>query len=269
MEIVMDFGSDGAQKIADLRTKVRRYQARYGELEGMVDLEKANRALAVRQRRLDQLSEEYQRIASRMRSLTAEVERIERWMEFCVEDVVARARRAHAEGWSPTAVLGYRLWAVGPDGMHGVKMAWRERTMTATCLARGGSDEIPHTDGRCGRLGCGVYAAKSIDSLFRGFDVTGIGDVAVGLVALTGKVVEHETGYRAAEATVVALGACHGSHLLLTSDPDHIDQVFADPSLITNEPVVETQQERLLEMETYVEQAARRATPWTLASSSE
>lgn len=265
----MECGSDGARRIAQLRAQVHRYRARYGELDGMVDLEQADRALGVRERRLEQLTTEYQRIGLRMRSLNAEVERIERWIQFCLEDVVARARQAHAEGWSPTAVLGYRLWAIGEDGMHGVKMAWRGRTMTATCLARGGSEEIPHTDGRCGRLGCGVYAAKSVDSLFRGFDVSGIGDVALGLVALTGKVVEHETGYRAAAATVVALGASHGEHLLLTDDADRIDTVFARPTLITGEPVVETHQERLLEMETYVEQAARRMSRWTLASNSE
>jgi len=263
------FDTDNAQRLAELREVVRRYQDRYGELEGMVDLAKANSALASRRRRFDHLAAEHQRIQKEMRSMASEVERIERWMEFCLEDVVTRTREKHAEGWSPTPVLGYRLWAVGAQCLHGVKMAWSSRKMTATCLSRGDQGEIPHTDGRCGRLGCGVYAAKSVDPLYRGFDVAGIGDVALGLVALTGKVVEHDSGYRAAEAEVIALGACFGNHVLLTADPDLVDAVIADPTLIKNEPRIEVNRQRLLEMETFVELEARRARQWISGTSSE
>ena len=257
-------GTDRTQRLAELRATVRRYEERYGDLAGMVDLAKASSAMASRQRRYDQLAEELERIQARMRSMRSEVQRIERWLEFCLEDVVARAREDHAEGWSPTPVLGYRLWAVGDDALHGVKMAWSERSLVATCLSRGGDNEIPHTDGRCGRLGCGVYAAKTVDPLYTEFDVSAIGDVALGLVALTGKVVEHDDGYRGAEATVVALGASLEGHLLLSSDPERIEAVFADPTIIRSERRVETEGERLLEMETFVEREAGRARPWTL-----
>lgn len=260
-------GRNSAQHIAELRAAVRVYQDRYGELDGMVDLAATDGALVARRRRLDQLAEERERIRAEMRSMESEVARIERWMEFCLEDVVARAREAHAEGWSPTPVLGYRIWGVGSRGLRGVKMVWRDRRMTATCLSHGGSNEVPHTDGRCGRLGCGVYAAKSIDRLYRDFEVAAIGDVALGLVALAGKVVEHESGYRGAEATVIALGVSLGAHVLLTSDPDQIDRVFAQPSVVKREPIVATSGARLHQMETYIEQQARR-TSWTLASSS-
>lgn len=265
----LDFGTDTAQRLAELRATVRRYQDRYGELDGMTDLAKAASALATRQRRLEQLSKEYQRIDKQMRAMASEVERIEHWMEFCLEDVINRARRAHAEGWSPTPVLGFRLWAVGSLGLHGVKMAWPGRRLTATCLSTRGRYEIPHTDGRCGRLGCGVYAAKTVDPLFTEFDIAAIGDVALGLVALTGKVVEHESGYRGAEAEVIALGASLGDHLLLTADLEQIEAVFTDPTLIRREPVVEFERQRLLEMETFVETRARRATRWILENSSE
>lgn len=271
LEIEMDlaFGTDNAQRLAELRDTVRRYQDRYGELEGMVDLDKANSALASRRRRFEHLAAEQQRIQKELRSTASEVERIERWMEFCLEDVVTRTREKHAEGWSPTPVLGYRLWAVGAQCLHGVKMAWSSRKMTATCLSRGDQGEIPHTDGRCGRLGCGVYAAKSVDPLYREFDVAGIGDVALGLVALTGKVVEHDSGYRAAEAEIIALGACFGDHVLLTADPHLIDAVIADPTLIKDEPRIEVDRQRLLEMETFVEIEARRARQWISGTSSE
>lgn len=264
-EIVMEsaFGTQTTQRLADLRRSVRRYQDRYGELAGMIDLKKANDAMASRQRRLAKLAEEAARIEAEMHSMSSEVQRIERWVEFCLEDVIERAKRDHAEGWSPAPVLGYRLWGVGNEFLYGVKIPWESRTLEATCLAHRGSDEIPHTDGRCGRLGCGVYAAKTVAPLYTEFDVSAIGDLAIGLVALTGKVVEHVDGYRGAAATVVALGVSVRRHLLLTSDPMKIDGVFADPSVVICAPEVRTQERRLQEMEAFVTNEARRARPWT------
>jgi hypothetical protein len=249
-------------RLAELRQVLRRYQDRYGELSGLVDVSKANSAMAARQRRLDQLSEEAQRIEMRIESLTSEIRRIEKWLEFCLEDAIATAKRDNAEGWSPVPVLGYRLWGVSPEELHGVKMAWPSRTMTAACLSRRDAGEKPHSDGRCGRLGCGVYAARTVDPLYAEFGVRRMADLALGLVALTGKVVEHDAGYRAAEATVVALGATLKGHLLLTADPREIDAVFADPQHIRRAPVVDSSGQRLAEMETFVTEEARRAEQW-------
>lgn len=262
-------GTESTQRLAELRAEVRLYQDRYGELAGMMAVAKANSAMAARQRRLEALAAEHDRIQQQMESMTSEVRRLERWVEFCLEEVIVRAKQDHAEGWSPTAVLGFRLWGVASDGLYGVKMAWPGRTVTAACLTKPGAGEIPHTDGRCGRLGCGVYAAKTVDPLFTEFDVSAIGDLALGLVAMTGKVVEHDAGYRSAEATVVAIGASLGSHLLLTSDPHRIDALFEDPTVIRAEREVETEKQRLAEMEAFVIAEARRATPWILEINSE
>ena len=267
MEPVLDI--ETTHRLAELRQTVRRYQERYGELGGMIDVAKANAAMTSRRRRLDKLEEEAARIQTDINSMSSEVQRIERWVEFCLEDVIAKAKEDHAEGWSPTPVLGYRLWGVGEEALHGVKMPWLDRTLVATCLSRGGAEEIPHTDGRCGRLGCGVYAAKSVDPLYTEFDVSAIGDVALGLVELSGKVVEHDEGYRAASATVIALAASLGEHLLLTSDTAAIDAAFADPTVIRCEQKIEIEGQRLAEMETFVMAQARRATPWTLAINNE
>jgi hypothetical protein len=263
-EIAMQpaLGPDTTQRLAELRREMRRYQDRYGELAGMVDVSKANSAMAARQRRLDKLREEEERVRSQIDSMTSEVQRIEKWLEFCLEDAIGRAKRDHAEGWSPRPVYGYRVWGVSDEELHGVKMPWTSRKLVATCLSRGDVGEIPHSDGRCGRLGCGVYAAKTVDPLYKEFNVWGMNDVALGLVALTGKVVEHDNGYRAAEATVVALGAKLDGHQLLTTDPDEIDAVFADPTLIHRAPRVDSMEQSLAEMEVFVNEEARRAEQW-------
>jgi hypothetical protein len=156
-------GTKRHEQLTELRATLRRYEDRYGKLEGMVDLTKARSALAVRQRRYDRLVAEYEAVRKDKEAMESEIDRIEEWIVFCLESVIEKAREDHAEGWSPTAVLGYRLWAVGKDGLHGVKMRWPGPTLEATCLSRGGDSEIPHTDGRCGRLGCGVYASKTVD----------------------------------------------------------------------------------------------------------
>jgi hypothetical protein len=263
-----EFSPRSAKRIAELRAEVRHYEARYGALEGTAEVQRAEAALLARQRRYNCLVEEAERLARQVRSAQDEVDRLEAWIEFCLADVVSRAKRDHAEGWSPTAVMGYRLWAVTPDGLNGVRMTWPGRTLVATCRRRGDDGEVPHADGGCGRLGCGVYAAKSLDELLKGFDLEEIGDVALGLVEMTGKVVEHESGYRGAVATAGALAAELDGHVLVTSDPVEIERVFAHPAVITAGPEVETPRQRLFQMETYIEQRARRNTPWTLATSS-
>lgn len=55
-------------------------------------------------------------------------------------------------------------------------------------------------------------------------------DSVVGVVAMTGKVVEHERGYRASAATVIAVVANDGRSRLATTDPEVIEALFDDPS---------------------------------------
>lgn len=255
-------GPEGTPRIAELRRELRRYQDRYGDLSGMFDVSKANGAMTSRQRRLDKLRQEEEHIRTQIESMISEMRRIEKWLEFCLEDVIARAKDEHAEGWSPRPVYGYRLWGVDEEELYGVKMPWTSRTLVAKCLTRGNEGEIPHSDGSCGRLGCGVYAAKTVEPLYRDFNVSGMSDFALGLVALRGKVIEHDAGYRAAEATVVALGATLDGHVLFTSDADEIDAVFADPKVLREAPVMESASQKLVEMEMYVTQEARRADQW-------
>lgn len=249
-------------RLAELRRSLRTYEDRYGAVPGLTDVSKANTALSVRQRRLNQLREEEEHVARQIASMVSEMRRIERWMEFCLEDAIERIRREKAEAWSPSPIMGYRLWWLEDGQLCGVKLSWKKRTFRATCLRRGDLGEIPHSDGSCGRLGCGIYAAKTIDPLYRDFNVWTLDDFAIGLVALTGKVVEHDDGYRAAEATVVALGARLDGRVLLTNVPDMIDDVFADPFMIRMGQRVESRKQSLIEIEMYLAEEARRAEQW-------
>lgn len=164
--------------------------------------------------------------------LNGELRRLQQAMVFAAETVVAAARQRHGEGWSPQPVMGYRLWSVRPSGLFGVRTRWECPTLVAECEK--GEIEVPHSDGRCGRLGCGIYAAKSLDTLLTSPLAEDMVDVAIGAVALEGKVIEHETGYRAQSASVVNLVAEYGGALLATHDKHDISLVFADPEHIKN-----------------------------------
>lgn len=253
---------DRTARLAELRRSLRTYEDRYGAIADLIDTSRANSALTIRQRRLNQLRDEHERVSRQIASLESEMRRIERWLEFCIEDAIERTRREQAEAWSPSPVLGYRLWWIEDGRLCGVKLPWKKRTLSATCLRRGDLGEIPHSDGSCGRLGCGVYAAKTVDPLYRDFNVWDLEDFAIGLVALTGKVVEHDNGYRAAEATVVALGARFERHVLLTNVAEMIEDVFVDPSMIRMGIPIESRKQSLIEIEMYVTDEARRAPQW-------
>jgi hypothetical protein len=87
-----DLGQETNPRVAELRRTLGRYVERYGRPGGMVDVEKANSAMAFRQRRLDRLLDEQARIAAEIHSMESQITRIEKWVEFCLEDAIERVR---------------------------------------------------------------------------------------------------------------------------------------------------------------------------------
>lgn len=175
--------------------------------------------------------------------------------------------------WSPVAVMGYRAWNWSEDGFHGVRQPWLHPRLAAACSEGEG---LPHTDGRCADVayGCGIYAAKSLDLLMKEVRIAPGGRLALGLVGLEGKVVEHERGYRSEIATVLALAVVGGKHLHLVDGRDRLAAVFARPEAIWQLgagrlPLPETPEEARLVFGTYLEEQARRNQTWTSASPSE
>jgi hypothetical protein len=118
--------------------------------------------------------------------------------------------------WSPQPVLGFRVWNVA-DRLYGARAAWPTPEFTARCLRHpSGSfdDTVPHTSG-CRRPPCGIYAVKHIERLVDEVGLPSRGNRWVyGLVELTGKVVEHDHGYRAKHARCVAAAVVSGGHLI-------------------------------------------------------
>lgn len=163
--------------------------------------------------------------------LDAEFDRMSSLHGLLAQEVADEVRRRMNEGWSPTPILGYRVWAiddrdrvVGAAGHH-----WDRPTLRASCADAAPGDDLPHTDRSCSRLGhgCGIYAAKSPVDLQ---DFHPGSAWILGTVAMSGKVVEHDTGYRAATATVTAAVAVVDDLGFVATDASDITRLLARPT---------------------------------------
>lgn len=187
--------------------------------------------LTVRQNRLrsrlEVIEEQMAELASERRRLLEEDARIDLMRTALVDDLADHIRRRHNEGWSPTPVTGYRVWAVVENRLQGATgHVWDTPQLDAECGRSRTNRDLPHTDSHCSRFGhgCGVYAAKDPARLEEGDSIW-----VLGVVHLSGKVVEHEHGYRAACAGVKAVVAQAEGRLLATCDSALISDLFADP----------------------------------------
>ena len=151
----------------------------------------------------------------------------ERGIQALFAEVVERIENRHAPAWSPWPVLGYRIWSIKQNGLHGARVHWRSPRLTATC-PYGPLEEVPHDNRKCGPPSCGIYAVKDISTLLSRYPIEDLSHFAIGLVALSGRVVEHTRAYRALHARVVALGAVVGRRMSLTSHPQRLHEIFAD-----------------------------------------
>jgi hypothetical protein len=135
-----------------------------------------------------------------------------------------------ATWWSPEPALGFRAWTLVGDRLRGARNRWPRPAMTALCLNLRDqpADAAPHPSGECGRPPCGIYAMKHpddvrshIDGPLRRARHKAIG---VGLVSMTGRVIEHDHGYRAQHATVIAFSVTRpvadgNAQVLFADDP--------------------------------------------------
>lgn len=222
----MSEAEDLTTTVGRLRGEINTYRDRYGDLDEFKPLERLDHAIVARRARLRQLQKMAAEIDAEIRTVQTEVAGIERGVAALLGELLPRIEHRYAEAWSPTPVLGFRIWALNEGELHGVRVRWEAPSLTATCEASRADPEIPHSDGRCGRLGCGIYAAKSARRLLDEFAPALRSAFAVGLVGLSGKVVEHEHGYRGAEATVLALVVVENMRAEFTADPARLAALF-------------------------------------------
>lgn len=212
------------------------YRERYDIEDRLGQLSSLERSITRRRARARALRRREEELESQLettrRELTAvetEIARSDLTGRLLVEEVLSHVKEDMGEVWSPTPILGYRLWAIGDAGLHGAKVRWPQPRLGTQCLNRVPGEDVPHSTRRCGPPPCGIYATKRLDVLHRESRVDDEPGYAIGVVAMTGKVIEHELGYRAASVEVLAIVARGQSSLMATDEPARIEGLFTDP----------------------------------------
>ncbi len=213
--------------VDELRTEFQTLVARYG-LTTPTDLARLNLAEERRRYRIRHLETVIEEAQVEVGRLLGEIGGLEKGVRLALEDAISDARDRHHEGWSPVPVIGYRIWGVAADGVFGYRVRWESRRMSATCLQGMGDDEVPHTDGRCGVPACGIYTSKTPEAVIEAHNDLEPGWM-IGMVDLSGKVVEHEHGYRAQHAEVTSVMGFDSEWAYVSDDAAEIDRLFEDP----------------------------------------
>lgn len=265
-DYVQTMASDAEQVWEVFRLYADRYQL---DAEPLNRLEESinrrrNRLQALR-RRERFLEAELATTRREKSSVEREVDESVRVAALMLADSIERARLSQGETWSPMPVLGFRAWVIRDGEVHGVRVPWRTSEMEALCLRGASGVDVPHDIGRCGPPSCGVYATKEIGQLEA--LVPGADSSILGLVRLTGKVIEHELGYRARKARAIAVVVSSEDVWKGTREQEVVSRFFADPA-----GVIDSDQLRALGDRAMAEQQMEQwkgEESWTWASSSE
>jgi hypothetical protein len=230
-------------EIERIRDQIRRLNRQLGRGTGFPEeVERLESAIADRrtvsatvQFRLDAARRRVQELDDEMRALGAEITGFERGLGAILDQLLEEAGERAEPMWSPIPVLGYRTWHVTAGGLRGATgFVWFGPVLDARCGGAAGVDDgqVPHADGRCGYPPCGIYALKDPAPLLRSQEwrrSEGTVGIVVGLTALSGKVIEHEGGYRGQHARVTAAALLKNSEVLISDDADWIADLFRNP----------------------------------------
>lgn len=213
------------------------YRQRYDIEDRLGAIESLERSIHRRQARLDAARRHVDQLEAMLGESRRDLDAIRREIAesrrvgaHLIDEIIEQVRVDEGEGWTPWPVRGFRVWSIEEEGLVGAKMRWPTPRMCAVCLKGAPGDDIPHTASACGTPPCGIYAAKGLDFFDRLGSTPWLDSVGVtGVVAMAGKVVEHDDGYRCARATVEAVSVQLRDAALLTDNASLVEAVFADP----------------------------------------
>jgi hypothetical protein len=258
-----------------LNREWERLRLKYGIADSPPELDRLLLKSRRKRARLRDLRSRLATIQSEVDALEAEVAGTDKTLRYFLSDVISRVKVDRGHAWSPVPMLGFRVWTLSDDEFHGYRVQWKHRSMTARCGRTNDNADIPHTDGQCADPPCGVYAAKDVDRIIEAHAALEVERLAVGLVAMTGKVVEHEHGWRAEEVTVLALAFVRGGRVFTADDPDEIELLFQGVGLsagwnreVGTAPLPDRNRITAA-IAAYMQEQERKKTTWILESPNE
>jgi hypothetical protein len=258
-----------------LNREWERLRLKYGIADSPPELGRLLLTSRRKRARLRDLRGRLQTIREEVDALDVEVAGIDKTLRFFLSEIISSIKVEHGPAWSPVPVLGFRVWNLREEGFYGYRVRWEHRSLAAECGSTRNQDDVPHTDGQCANPPCGIYAAKDVDRIIEAHSNLEVAMMAVGLVAMTGKVVEHEHGWRAERVTVLALALVRGGRVQTTDDPDEIELLFQGVGLSddwnrNSEIAAGPDEEIVVEtMAQYMKIQKRKKTQWILESPNE
>ena len=224
----MHAGTDASRRVHALRDRLDVLRERYGSVgEDLRPLEALELHIARRNSRIDILQQRIAEARAEIGQLSQEKVGYLAGIEALLGDLIPKIEQRYGEGWSPAAVPGYRMWNVVDGQVMGAVTAWTERSKTAVCLNGVSGEDLPHSNGRCGPPACGIYATKQPEYVYA--RMQRMRNWAIGLVGMSGKVVEHTHGFRAQRVSIEALCLVVNGRRLHLDDRILIEAALLDP----------------------------------------
>lgn len=225
----MDWSSSSlARQAHRVRVLRSRYEALRGRLQrndGLSEIQRLDGSIDRRTRQLEHINQQIDRLSEERDRVEAEILGCYTGSEALLTDLVSRMEEIEGTDWTPIPIVSFTMWELSGNTMRDDAVSWRGRRAVGTCDGSAAGD-LPHTTEACARGGCGIVGFRDLGLLG---DVPSDDLVCVGRLHMSGRVVEHEHGYRAELAEVVALIATDGSRWFRTRDRGQIDDFFATP----------------------------------------
>ncbi|HEU4319006.1 MAG TPA: hypothetical protein VFS66_02890 [Acidimicrobiia bacterium] len=228
--------TDMTPDVRDQWLRLATYRQRYQIEDRLGTIHSLEKSLARRQsrrsalsRRIAELEQALDEALREMKAVDAEIAGGRVAGALLIAQVLDQVIEEMGEAWSPAPVRGFRVWRIADNKVKGNQVHWPTRTLSSVCLRQLPGEDLPHPMSRCGPPACGIYAVKDLDKFPRDVGDGMMDRSMLGVVGLTGKVIEHSDGYRGQHGTVMAMSVNHWNRWLMTCDARLIEEFFNNP----------------------------------------
>jgi hypothetical protein len=212
------------ERVQRLREKYDLLRRRLRRTDGTDDIERLDVAIARRRARVRHLDEQIDALDAERERLKGEIVGCLHGAEALLIDLVDRLESLDGPCWAPTPIVGYSRFDVVDGALDDGDHTWDEWTLRPACPD--GRLSPPHENGACRDGACGVLVWKALDQLP---DVSGAKLAALVEVSVSGRIVEHDLGYRGEFGRITALIAFDGGRWFRTRDTDQIEWFTTAP----------------------------------------
>lgn len=212
------------ERVQRLRDRYDLLRRRLRRTDGTDDIERLESSIARRRARIRHLDAQIDALDAERDRLRGEIVGCLHGAEALLVDLIDNLESLDGPCWTPTPIVGYSRFDVVDGALHDGDHRWDGSTLRPACPA--GRVSPPHEHAACRGAACGVLVWKALDRLP---DVSGAELAAIVEVSISGRIVEHDLGYRGESGRIAALMAFDGGHWFRTRDTDQIEWFTTSP----------------------------------------